>query len=304
MISDSRPASSSFARGRLPCWCGSGLWHAVIESKPAGLIRCDDCGTYRTDPPPLTSDDESSEFYSDYYEGHVPGKSSQAHSSDTLLDCRSRFWKVAQRYQPLMDTGTSALDVGCGGGRLCAELAQHGWKKVCGVDISKSRIARARFRFPTGTFFDQPLEELNLSPGSFQLIVMDNVIEHLSAPLKYMQLLNRLLHSDGRIVLITPNLESGHFRLLGRWWTPELAPSVHIYLFTPASLTTLMRQAGFRVETVGSFNFEFKSPKFSISKTWIWRWMQELGTLYSHVLRAGPMLYVVAKRDRGAASRA
>src|SRR6188472_4506601 len=123
-----------------PCWCGRGDWRLQFRTSRFGLVRCSSCGCYRIDPPPLESEEQSSGFYTEYYADRkaVAGQGER-------LDVRlSRYWNVVRQVPALQQVSSMALDIGCGDGRLCAELKAAGWPNVMGLDISSTRIARAR----------------------------------------------------------------------------------------------------------------------------------------------------------------
>src|SRR6185295_6967154 len=103
---------------------------------------------------------------------------------------------------------------------------------VAGIEVSKTRVARARRVYPELMFFDQALPATAIKKRSVDLIVMEAVIEHLPRPLETLQELREFLTPAGRIVLTTPNMDSGEFRFLGKRWTPMLAPHAHIFLFS------------------------------------------------------------------------
>jgi len=174
------------------------------------------------------------------------------------------------------------------------------------MDLARSRIARARRSHPDIEFHDVGVQQAELEPETIDLAVMDNVIEHVTDPVPHLQTLHNLLRPGGRLVLITPNMESGHFRLLGSRWTPELAPHVHLFLFTAASLSQLARVSGFEVERVGAFHLDPYPLRELVGrfgsgdvKGAIWKAVQECGSVYARMIGAGPMLYVVAKRHGG-----
>lgn len=283
------------------CWCGSADLETSWREPHYGLVRCRVCGCRRIDPPPVADDAASVSFYRDYYQQSRPS-ATPSHNGQRVV---SRFWNVAAQEPILLETGALAVDIGCGEGELCGELARAGWKSVAGIDVSTPRVVRARGRHPHLQFFDRPITETPIHPGTVDLLVMDNVIEHLPDPLVMVRELTGYLASEGRIVLITPNMESGHARLLGKRWTPELAPHAHIFLFTPASLRRLAQNAGLDVEALGSFHLAGASVLSTMGraargdvKSAIWRAGQDLGGLYGRLIGSGPMLYVVARRSR------
>jgi 2-polyprenyl-3-methyl-5-hydroxy-6-metoxy-1,4-benzoquinol methylase len=288
----SEPATSG-------CWCGARTAIVRFRTAAFGLLRCAQCGCYRIDPAPVASDEEAATFYTGYYDRPV------ASAGPTPVATRSsRFWKAVALEPTLQQVGRRVADIGCGEGTLCGELRAAGWPEVVGLDVSRSRIERARARQPGIEFYHRPIEQTPIAEGTCDLIVMDNVIEHLPAPLGTLTTLRRYLAPRGRIVVITPNMCSGHFELLGRRWTPELAPHAHVFLFTASSLTRLLGDAGYSVDRTGTFHLSMYSPiewvvrLFSDVKGAVWRAGQELGGIYGRVVGRGPMLDAVATRPR------
>jgi len=213
------------------------------------------------------------------------------------------FWKVAERFDALCRVKRGAVDIGCGDGHLCAELHAHGWPFVAGIDVSETRIERAKRLYPHLTFFDRPLAETGLGKSSLDLIVMDAVIEHLPLPLETLREFLEFLAPGGRIVLTTPNMDSGEFRLLRKRWTSMLAPHAHIFLFSPASIQRLVSEAGFISECTGNYHSPLYTPIEYLKriargdvKGALWRAHQELGSLYGRLIDAGHMLFAVARK--------
>ncbi|HEX6964344.1 MAG TPA: class I SAM-dependent methyltransferase [Gemmatimonadaceae bacterium] len=270
------------------------------------MLRCTSCGCYRIDPAPIQRDAESAAFYTDYYAGPnvVPSPGTGAPRRT------SRFWQVVEQVPRLAAPGRVALDVGCGEGHLCAQLAAAGWERVIGIDVSSSRIARARQRYPGIAFYDRPIGDIGIPHGSVDLIVMDNVLEHLPDPPGMLRELYPYLTPGGTLVLITPNMESGSFRLLGRYWTPELAPHAHVYLFTPSAITRLVLHAGYALDARGTFHFPLRgwrqwieSLRAADPRQFLWRAAQEAGEVFGRLIGSGSMLYVVVQRPARAIER-
>jgi SAM-dependent methyltransferase len=64
----------------------------------------------------------------------------------------------------------TALDVGCGEGRFCRIMQQHGIRSV-GIDPTGALIAEARRRDPDGDYRVCSAETLDVEAGSFDLVV-------------------------------------------------------------------------------------------------------------------------------------
>jgi len=263
-----------------------------------GLLRCPGCGAHRIDPPPIRSDRESQDFYSTYYAEAGDGR--QALNG---LETRepSGFRKVAEQHPELWRPGSRAADIGCGDGHLCEELRLAGWSEVIGIEVSKTRVRFARERYPAIEFHDRPLPETGIAKASLDLIVMDSVIEHLPDPVGMLRGLRPYLKPEGTLLLLTPNMESGHFRLLGRRWTGMLAPHAHIFLFQGGSLAQLLARGGFSVKDYGSYDARpysmgewLRRAGSGDVKGAVWRAHQELGGYYGRAIGQGPMLYGIA----------
>jgi SAM-dependent methyltransferase len=283
------------------CWCGSGTWQARIAARRFAVLKCSNCGVHRIDPVPLQSSEESESFYTKYYRKVGTGvRPIQTPSKSRLAG----FWRVADKYEPLYQVGRRVVDIGCGDGHLCAELSGQGWPSVVGVDISKTRVARARELYPNLTFFDTPLAKV-CEKQSLDLIVMEALIEHLLRPMETMREYYEFLAPGGRIVLTTPNMDSGEFRFLGKRWTSMLAPHAHIFLFSPASIRRLLSEAGFNVEAVGNYHTPLYRPIDYVKrmargdlKGTLWRAHQDLGVVYGRMIGSSSMLFAVGRKPQ------
>ena len=109
-----------------------------------------------------------------------------------------------------------ALDVGCGGGGLMVTLARAGWA-VEGLDMDPvaagiaSRISGAKV-----TVGD--LLTADLPGGTFDLVVLSHVFEHLDDPHGALRRIGRILAPAGKAVLIYPNPEGLGARLFRDLW--------------------------------------------------------------------------------------
>ena len=285
---------------KLGCWCGQGQWFTEFRTKSFGLLRCSACGGYRIDPPPLQAPETSEEFYTAYY--------AQESVTDLVASAkleRSAYWNVVSQVPHLLRTGKRVADVGCGDGHLCSQLRAAGWQSVIGVDVSRTRIARAKTLYPESQLFTGILDESICEPHSLDLMVMDSVVEHLINPEEVLAGLTKFLSAEGHFVALTPNMDSGHFSFLGKRWTGMLAPHAHIYLFTANSLRRLLEHAGFSDVITGSIHAQpYRLSQFlrrmasGDVKGAIWRAHQEIGGWYGRLIGQGPMLYAVARRGR------
>lgn len=138
-----------------------------------------------------------------------------------------------------------ALDLGCGDGRLGAEL---GAETLVAADVSAVALERARARLPgTRTVHLVPDEPLPFEDGCFDLVLCAETIEHVRDIQTLLSEVRRVLRPGGRLALTTPS----HGRLTGllvvvggfeRRFDP-LSP--HIRFLTRRSLSALLDALGF-----------------------------------------------------------
>jgi SAM-dependent methyltransferase len=129
---------------------------------------------------------------------------------------------------PAGDRAPTVLDVGCGNGELLAALAtRYPASQLVGTELSRARAHTAAGRLGTRATVIQSHSALPFADGSFALIFLTEVLEHLKEPLALLRALRQLLAPDGRLVLTAPNSDAYPFwpavaRLAARSGNPAL----------------------------------------------------------------------------------
>ncbi len=147
------------------------------------------------------------------------------------------------------------FDLGCGNGSVANWLAQQGYE-VAGVDPSTTGIAEAKRAFPeldlrVGSAYD-PLHE---AFGTFSAVVSLEVVEHVYSPRDYARCVFQLLEPGGWAFISTPYhgyLKNLALALAGKMDShfTALWDHGHIKFWSPATLTTLLGEAGLQVRAV------------------------------------------------------
>jgi SAM-dependent methyltransferase len=129
-------------------------------------------------------------------------------------------------------------------------MAHRGWA-VSGVEPDAAAAAEAAHAagVPRESIFAGQAEDAEFADGSFDLITLTHVIEHLHDPLLVLRKARRWIAPGGRLVIWCPNIGSFESRLFGRLWFGLDVPR-HLYHFTPATISRLLEQAGFSVERI------------------------------------------------------
>jgi SAM-dependent methyltransferase len=140
-----------------------------------------------------------------------------------------------------LGTAERALDLGCGDGRLTAELVAG---ELTAADVSPVALGRARQRLRTDTRLVElePDAPLPFEDGAFDLVLCAETIEHVRDVQLLLSEIRRVLRPDGTLALTTPANRS-----IGPRPNP-LSP--HLRFFTRSSLRELLGELGFEVESL------------------------------------------------------
>ncbi|MEO8377510.1 MAG: class I SAM-dependent methyltransferase [Candidatus Sumerlaeota bacterium] len=142
------------------------------------------------------------------------------------------------------DTRGRLLDIGCATGRVMEMAAAHGWQ-VAGVELSPSLARKAANLLPASRIYTGDImDQQQLSPGSFDAIVILDVIEHVLDLLAFSKRVFELLTPNGVVILHTPNADGLRARMEGERWNMRI-PKYHYHLPTPKGLQLLAQRAGF-----------------------------------------------------------
>lgn len=156
--------------------------------------------------------------------------------------------------------GRRALDVGCGAGLLCEPLARLG-AAVTGIDAAAENIAAARAHAAlSGLAIDYRAGGIETLAGeTFDLVTSLEVIEHVTAPDRFVAGLAAALAPGGLLVLSTPNRTAlSHLAMItigeGLGQIPRGTHDWDKFL-TPDELTPLLEGAGLKVTDTRGLTF-------------------------------------------------
>ena len=233
-----------------PCpLCGGERRHIVLAAgdrlDPSSrelytVVRCDECGLAFTDPRPTP--EAIGRFYPESY-GGIDQDGALAWLEQLYRRYQQRevvTWLAALRPQRGL-----LLDAGCGAGDLLAALRSDGWDTL-GIEPSPSTADLARRRHGlevvTGRF-----EEADLPAGSYDVVTLTSVVEHLPDPLEALRRARGLLRPDGLVaVLFVPRFDSSEAARFGHRWLALDLPR-HLTHFTDETFQALAAAAGLRV---------------------------------------------------------
>jgi SAM-dependent methyltransferase len=107
---------------------------------------------------------------------------------------------VRAAFEPL---GARVLDIGCGEGATLRNLGEP--EGATGIDLFEAKIAFARERLPRCRFFVGSAYELPFPDGSFDHLLVRDLVHHLDEPERFVQECARVLAPGGRIDVLEPS---------------------------------------------------------------------------------------------------
>jgi len=207
--------------------------------KPVKYSICAKCRLIFQDPVPAS--ELISNFYPDEYRNYLPVKKI-FFSFLKNTQFKNQAKKITN-YCRKNISDTKILEIGFGNGQLLLALKALGFKNLYGADF-------------TDKMFSSLLEnEISLKAANlekefpfdekFDLIIMNNVIEHFVNPFQVLEKCKEHLNENGKIVLITPNTNALEFSIFKKYWAGFHAPR-HIYLFNPENIKLTGEKLGFK----------------------------------------------------------
>ena len=152
--------------------------------------------------------------------------------------------RTLRRYLPEFDPRRArVLDVGCGDAGVLVAFAEAG-AEATGIEPYERSVERGRVRaeehgvrveLRTGV-----AESLPFPDGSFDLVVLDNVLEHVQDRDRTLAEIRRVLRPDGILYLVTPK----PFALYSLWSDPHYSMAGLVLLPRPLQLWYFVRVRG------------------------------------------------------------
>ena len=133
------------------------------------------------------------------------------------------------------------LDIGTGTGYFSDTMVRRGWK-VEAVEKSPQAREFAKLHFDLDVKPESALKEF--APGSFDVITLWHVMEHLEHLDEVWQRLHELLTEKGVLIVAVPNCSSYDAQRYGEYWAAYDVPR-HLWHFTPGTIQQLASRHGF-----------------------------------------------------------
>lgn len=128
-----------------------------------------------------------------------------AYEFERIAD-RKRIDFITDFLKSSLPANASILDVGCGNGVISRHLGRFGFK-VTGIDVSEKAIDKAQSlnQFSNVKFMIKSAEDLIAEGIKYDAIICSEVLEHLNDPDALLDVLNKSLSRNGKLIITVPN---------------------------------------------------------------------------------------------------
>jgi 2-polyprenyl-3-methyl-5-hydroxy-6-metoxy-1,4-benzoquinol methylase len=229
----------------------SDAFKAYSEIGQVNVVRCLDCTGKYIHPMMYFSDEFRRKLY------NINSFKSNGAVDDSKNVGEKVTIMAAVRKLSGETRGKTMLDIGCGTGEFLKAGANVGFT-VTGIDVDTTTTEyitkKYGFRTITGLLGPETFPQ-----GSFDVIVLSHVIEHLQEPMELLGAIHKTLKPNGLFVMCTPNSDCfgedvhnvyGRFRYDRSkcyYLSPFLSP-YHIIGFNRKSARRILERSGFAVE--------------------------------------------------------
>ena len=215
----------------------------VVEDKSVShesfaIVQCAGCGFQFTNPRPdaahIGAYYESAAYVS--HNSGADGLLNRAYKLARFFTIRRKVG-LLKRLSGQLDGAGRVLDYGCGTGHFLAAAKAAGWL-VAGLEPNAKARAEASQRV------GQPVGEESLAdfePGSFDVITLWHVLEHVHQLNETLTQLTALLKPTGTLLIAVPNVESFDAQHYRENWAAYDVPR-HLYHFAPKTMTQLLKK--------------------------------------------------------------
>lgn len=182
-------------------------------------------------------------FYNQRWKHSKYANKLQLERALAIMDCLRRINLTQPRI----------LDLGCGNGWLASILSQFG--PTAGIELSTLAVERAKSMYARVHFIAGNLFELPLGESCYDVVVSQEVIEHVEGQEEYIKIAARCLKPNGYLILTTPNantqahipkeeLESWSAQPIENWLTPKQLKKLLIQRFNIKYSTSITLGVG------------------------------------------------------------
>jgi len=247
------------------CGRSKGKQRYFISNFNYRIVRCQNCKFVYQNPRPVADDIDS--LYSDTVYFNLLIK----YASNSLRDMKLGLKDIDfQSYERnTLSQEKTILDIGCADGIFLRYMQSRGWS-CYGVEPG-SVVYKIASKNKNLKIFQGELLDAHFKPAFFDIVQLNNLIEHVPNPLEVLKECHRILKQDGLLILSTPNYGCIPRLLWGNAWRDFVA--IHLCFFSKKTLRETLKGIGFQIGKEVSWGSGFATGQIP---NWLKRFFDRL----------------------------
>ena len=256
-------------------------------------VKCNSCGLIYVNPRLRHSKDNLDSFYASNEdpEGLIKSLLHRAYSARRQKIFCAELKKM-ERYRE----SNRILDIGCSFGGFLYAAKNLGWEAK-GIETVYNVGKYGKELYNLDIFFGT-LEEAKLEPASFDVIRLNNIIEHIPLPSQFLADVNKLLRKGGLLSVSTPNYDSYSVSICGKEWI-YFDGKHHIVFFTPATLREILDKNGFTTVLLSTKGFHIRvkdNVSHNLAKETLFKLSEKAISQFVRLTKKGHRLKIWAEK--------
>lgn len=243
------------------------------------ILRCLECNLVYAN---VNKSDIENAYEEGYYKNVYPDYESDRNihlmNNDILLDQIGKYFSLG-----------TLLEIGSAFGFFVGSAASRGWKAL-GYENSRyaSQVAQERYKqnVRNEDFLDAEIDK------PVDIVCLFDTIEHLLRPSIYIEKISNILSKGGGLILTTGDIGCLFSRILRRRWR-MLAPPLHIYYYSPETISCLLEKYGFEIVSI---NHPHKYQNFNSILQYLFRINKNKLPHIPIRINLGDIMLIIAKR--------
>ncbi|MBX3255535.1 MAG: class I SAM-dependent methyltransferase [Chitinophagaceae bacterium] len=223
-------------------WCTTQDWEYRATTHYYSYLNCPACHTLFLEE--LKEDNLLNIYPPNYYSFSQKTKKGLFKLKDRL---DALFYKSVLKKIPT--TGLSVLDVGGGTGNVLDTLKKAdkriNYTEIIDIDLNAKEIAEKK-----GHVYVCTSAETYHTNKKFDIILLLNIIEHISNPARLIQKATDMLTDNGFIIIKTPNAKSLDARLFKNYYWGGLHCPRHWIIFNESSFKLMCSDKKLNIESI------------------------------------------------------
>ncbi len=211
-----------------------------LTQEDFSIVKCKTCGFRFTNPIP-TEEAIGGYYNSDEYISHSNAKKGLINSIYQIV----RNYSIDKKVKLVKDYKLQGkvLDIGCGTGEFLNALSKNGFDTK-GIEPNESARNQAIKNY--NLIVNEEREICNFQSGSFDIITMWHVLEHVYRLEDRMEQIKNMINPGGFLLVAVPNPDSWDAKKYNKYWAAYDVPR-HLYHFGQTDIVNLFDRFSFEL---------------------------------------------------------